>query len=187
MESADDSISCGQNIDNDTVIDCPDMPVRLFLSSPAAGYFDREDVLTELRRTWEKHDSRHEMAESIWIDELTAYLNSVVRQRIAHVEEWVRMNLQRFKTSNASVELLQRELVNSAVDLQANVDVCKMTCTECNLTCVLSRRHDPSNQPHHCSTDHKCKHPCDYEDEHPKGAEPCQSLYAFHYLLKNSY
>lgn len=144
-------------------------------------------MLTELRGTWEKYHSRHEIDESTWTDELTAYLNSVVRQRIAHVEEWVRVNLQRFKTSNANVELLQRELVNSAVDLQANVDLCKMTCNECNLTCVLSRRHDPSNQSHDCNTDHKCKHPCDYGEEHSEGPEPCQSPYASHCLFRNSY
>lgn len=134
--------------------------------------------MTELKRTWDKYDLRNEMDETTWMDELTAYLNNVVRQRIAHVEEWVRINLQRFKTSNANVETLQRELMGSAVDLQANVDLCKMTCTECNLTCTLSRRHDPSSQLHNCNTDHKCKHPCDYADEHPEEVEVCQSSYA---------
>lgn len=174
-----------QNIDNDTAIDCPDTPSRLFLSSQTADLAGREEVLGDLRKTWEKYDLRHEMDETTWTDELSSYLNKVVKLRIAHVETWISVNLQRFKTSNANVELLQREMANAAVDLQANIDLCKMTCAGCNLSCVLSRRHDPSIEPHDCNTDHQCRHPCDYGNDHPEEIKSCQSPYVFHRHLKN--
>ncbi|KAF5362168.1 hypothetical protein D9756_002245 [Leucocoprinus leucothites] len=164
-----------KNLDNDTVIDSSDTELRLFLSSHASEPFDREDVLAELRRSWEKYDTRHDISEVDWIDQLTVYLSDVVKLRVAHVEAWISANLQRFKSSNANAELLQREIANAAVELQANVDLCKMSCVYCHLKCTLSRRHDPSQQPHDCNTNHQCPRSCDYVNDHPDKLKICQS------------
>lgn len=135
----------------------------------------REEVLADLRQTWGKYNARHEMDEVTWVNELGAYLGDVVKLRITHVESWISVNLQRFKTSNTHVELLQRDMANGAVDLQANVDLCKMTCSVCHLSCTLSRRHDPTLRPHDCNTNHQCPHPCEYGVDHPEENRPCQS------------
>jgi hypothetical protein len=122
------------------------------------------------------------MDEAEWIDQLAAYLNNAVELRIAHVKEWISVNLKRFKSSNANVELLQREMANAVVELQANVDLCKMTCVYCNLSCTLSRRHDPSQQSHDCGTNHQCPRACDYTNDHPGELRPCQSRYVLPFI-----
>ncbi|KAJ3570940.1 hypothetical protein NP233_g4078 [Leucocoprinus birnbaumii] len=165
-----------KNLDNDTAIDCSDTMLRLFLSSHSGELTSREDVLTDLRRSWVKYDSRHDMVETTWIEELAAYLSEVVQLRISHVEKWISTNLQRFKASNTHVELLQREMSAAVVELQANVDLCKLTCQRCNLGCTLSRRHDPTPQPHDCNTDHRCPRACAYVEDHVDEEQPlCQS------------
>lgn len=176
-----------QNLDIDTTIDCPDTSFRLYLSLPQSLQAnEREAALAELRKTWEKYEARHQMDENIWINELAAYLNEVVKLRITHVETWISVNLQRFKANNTHVELLQREMASATVDLQANIEICKMTCSNCHLTCTLSRRHDPSQQPHNCNTNHQCPHPCDYASDHPDEDKPCSSLYVVHNRPKAS-
>ncbi|KAF9443582.1 hypothetical protein P691DRAFT_778790 [Macrolepiota fuliginosa MF-IS2] len=165
-----------KNLDTDTPIDCPDASFRLYLSSPQIPQTnEREMVLSELRKTWERCEMRHQMDENVWVDELAAYLQETVKLRITHVETWISINLQRFKASNTHVELLQREMANATVDLQANIELCKMTCSHCHLACTLSRRHDPSQQPHDCNTNHQCPHPCDYASDHPNEDKPCSS------------
>lgn len=165
-----------KNLDNDTVIDCPDTTLRLFLSSHSTDITSREEVLATLRSSWVKYYNRHDMDETTWTNELAAYLNEVVQLRIIRVETWISVNLQRFKSSNTNVEMLQREMSNAVVELQANADLCKMTCQRCNLSCTLSRRHDPTQQPHDCNTDHRCPYTCDYPDEHVGEERPlCQS------------
>ncbi|KXN92377.1 hypothetical protein AN958_06995 [Leucoagaricus sp. SymC.cos] len=166
-----------KNLDNDTIIDCSDTTHRLFMSSESDDPVSHEEVLARLRTSWVKHDDRHDMDESTWINELTAYLNEIVKLRVTHVETWISVNTQRFKTSNTSIELLQRQMTSGAVELQANVDLCKMTCSYCHLSCTLSRKHDPSQQPHNCSTDHRCPRPCDYSSDHIEESQPlCQGL-----------
>jgi hypothetical protein len=123
------------------------------------------------------------MDETVWMNDLSTYLSEVVKLRVAHVEAWISVNLQRFKSSNTNVELLQREMANAVVDLQANVDLCKMTCLSCRLSCTLSRRHDPSQQAHDCNTNHQCPHACDYPDDHPDELKTCQSPYAIFYFV----
>jgi hypothetical protein len=158
------------------VIDCSDTTLRLFFSPHSTDASGREQVLADLRSSWVKHDNRHDMDETAWTNELAEYLNGVVKLRIMHVEMWISVNLQRFKSSNASVELLQREMANAAVDLQANVDLCKVTCSCCQLSCTLSRRHDPVQQPHNCNTNHRCPRICDYSDGHTGEDKPfCQA------------
>jgi len=114
------------------------------------------------------------MDETEWIGQLGEYLNGIVKLRVVYVETWISANLQRFKSSNANVELLQRDMTNSVVELQANVEMCKVTCAFCHLKCTLSRRHDPIQRAHNCNTDHQCPRICDYSSEHLDELRSCQ-------------
>ena len=98
----------------------------LIVRTQVSGYFyhlillnrpDREDVLADLRNSWEKYGCRHDMDETEWIGQLGEYLDGIVKLRVIYVETWISTNLQRFKASNANVELLQRDMANSVVEL----------------------------------------------------------------------
>lgn len=115
------------------------------------------------------------MDKVAWLNGLGDYLKGVVNQRIAHVQKWISVNLERFKSANTNIEILHRQMTNAAVDIEANVELCKMTCLHCNFGCTLSRRHDATQQPHDCGTDHQCHHTCDYTDVHPDGVKDCGS------------
>lgn len=136
----------------------------------------------DLKKTWEKYEARHDMDKAEWLDGLGNYLKEVANYRTAHVQRWVSVNLERFKTANTNIEMLHRQMENAIVDLQANVELCRMGCSQCSFNCTLSRRHDPTQQPHDCGTDHQCHHPCDYADAHPGGVKACGSPYDFLWL-----
>jgi len=114
------------------------------------------------------------MDETEWIGQLGEYLDGIVKLRVIYVEAWISANLQRFKASNANVELLQRDMANSVVELQANVEMCKATCALCHLKYTLSRRHDPTQRAHSCNTNHQCPRICDYNSEHLDELRSCQ-------------
>jgi len=114
------------------------------------------------------------MDETEWIGQLGEYLDGIVKLRVIYVETWISTNLQRFKASNANVELLQRDMANSVVELQANVAMCQVTCAHCHLKCTLSRRHDPARWAHSCNTNHQCPRICDYNSEHLDELRSCQ-------------
>lgn len=164
-----------QNIDNDTVVESADHRYRLSTSATLVGAPDRETLLLELEKTWGDYDTRHLVDESTWTTQLAAYLSEMVNLRITHVETWISVNLQRFKTTNANVEVLQREMASATIDMQASVELCKMSCSRCHLLCTLSRRHDPLLRPHDCNTNHLCLRSCEFLDDHLGELKPCHS------------
>ncbi|KXN87519.1 hypothetical protein AN958_08742 [Leucoagaricus sp. SymC.cos] len=163
-----------KNMDNGDVVEYEDHGHRIFTSISTLDSKDREKLLFELEKTWEHYEHRHQMDEATWVSKLTSYLSDLVDVRISHVETWISANLNRFQTTNASVDTLHRELANATIDLRANAEICRMMCAECHLLCTLSRRHDPL-QPHDCHTDHRCPQACDFSEEHTDGQKSCNS------------
>lgn len=160
-----------QNLDSDTIIDEEDTPSVFFLSGPSTCD-GRESALAALCQNWELYNTRDEKTDNDWIAELSSHLSSLVERRIDHVQEWVSSNLARFKAGHANIEELRRALEDTIVDMKANVQLCKMKCASCHLSCLLSRRHDPL-EIHDCKTSHQCSRDCEFDDEHPDGTEPC--------------
>lgn len=165
-----------QNLDTDALIDTIDTPSRFFLPGPGASAGGCEVALAELCKAWELYGARENQADTEWAVNLSSHLNRLVDMRIEHVEAWISSNLSRFKASHANVEDLRRALEIAIVDLKANVELCKIKCSSCHLSCLLSRRHDPLDS-HNCQTSHLCRHVCEFEDEHPDGNEKCGCRY----------
>jgi hypothetical protein len=158
-------------------VDLPDTPHQLFIGDGGDQSASRERVLTALRTAWEGHASRQYTTEDEWIAGLTHHLETIVNLRIAHVREWLDQNLSRFQAvdggggSHASIAELKRGIESSIVDFRGNVQMCGITCAECQLQCVKSRVHEGV---HDCQSDHLCVHECDYclalaQEEH----QPC--------------
>jgi hypothetical protein len=158
-------------------VDLPDTPHQLFIGGGGDQSVSRERMLTVLRTAWEGHASRQYITEDEWIAGLTHHLETIVNLRIAHVSEWLDQNLSRFQAvdggggSHARIDELKRHFESSMVDVRGSVQLCGMTCAECQLRCVKSRVHEGA---HGCQSDHLCVHECDFclafeSDEH----QPC--------------
>ena len=148
-------------------VDLPDTPHQLFIDGGGDQSVSRERMLTVLRTAWEGHASRQHTTEDEWIAGLSEHLETIVNLRIAHVHEWLDQNVSRFQEvggsgsggSHASIDELKRHFESSIVDLRGNVQLCGMTCSECQLRCVKNRVHEGA---HDCQSDHLCVHECDF-------------------------
>ncbi|KAJ7016426.1 hypothetical protein C8F04DRAFT_981687 [Mycena alexandri] len=154
-----------KNFDTDTPIDQPDTTSRFFLSASNATPEERQNFLAELEQSWDQFELRHQTPEADWIAGLSRFLLDRAEMRIEYVFHWIKSNLARFKSNNANMDVLRRDFDSGAVDLRANVEICRMQCASCNLLCLLGRRHG-TDTPHDCGTSHHCPHPCEFEYEH---------------------
>jgi hypothetical protein len=160
-----------QNFDTDVVIDLPDTPSRFFLQQTGdTSVVTQEEVLHSLRAEWVLDHPRLEEPDTDWISRLSAHLEYLVDLRTEHVREWISSNLLRFKAGHANIEELRRRFDSAAVELKANVQLCKMLCSSCHLLCLQGRLHDG---PHNCLTNHQCVRHCEFLDDHSEGEILC--------------
>ncbi|KAH9162129.1 hypothetical protein EDB89DRAFT_2248048 [Lactarius sanguifluus] len=140
----------------DLVMEAEDTEARFLLTGPAA---DREHRLEVLRDSWDRFGSRQRVIESEWISDLVQHLTHLVDLRVAHVEKWLKSNMQRFQAEHASIEKLRRAFNSAVIDLRASIQLCKSKCATCNLFCTQSHLHEGD---HDCLTSHECIHHCTF-------------------------
>ncbi|KAH9171607.1 hypothetical protein EDB89DRAFT_1906886 [Lactarius sanguifluus] len=140
----------------DLVMEAEDTEARFLLTGPAA---DREHRLEVLRDSWDRFGSRQQVVESEWIFDLAQHLTHLVDLRVAHVEKWLKSNMQRFQAEHASIEKLRRAFNSAVIDLRASIQLCKSKCATCNLFCTQSHLHEGD---HDCLTSHECIHHCTF-------------------------
>jgi len=138
------------------VVEAEDTEARFLLTGPAA---DCEHRLAVLRDSWDRFGSRQYVDDSEWISDLVQYLTRLVDLRIAHVDKWLKSNMQRFQAEHASIEKLRRTYNDAVIDLRASIQLCKSQCADCNLFCIQSRFHEGD---HCCLTSHECIHDCTF-------------------------
>jgi hypothetical protein len=111
------------------------------------------------------------MQEDEFFRMLTSYLQSLVNNRIEHVNEWLKMNTERFG-GKAEIITLFRDFENFAKELRTSVALCGTKCSSCGLLCVEHKLHDG---PHDCRTTHKCAQICSFLDQHDASTSfpPC--------------
>jgi hypothetical protein len=122
---------------------------------------DREKYLSILRDSWDRFGSRQleRVNDSEWISDLVQYLTHLVDLRVAHVELWLKSNIQRFKAESANIDALRRTFDSAVIDLRAGVQLCKSQCARCKLFCIRNRFHEGD---HDCLTSHECIHDCTF-------------------------
>ncbi|KAI9443992.1 hypothetical protein H4582DRAFT_2095349 [Lactarius indigo] len=148
-----------KDVYTDLVIEAEDTRARFLLIGIAA---DREHRLAVLRNSWHRFGSRKRAVDSEWISDLVQYLTHLVDLRVAHVDKWLKSNMQRFQTEHASVGKLRRAFNSAVIDLYASIQLCKSKCATCNLFCTQSHLHEGN---HDCRTSHECLHDCTFCDE----------------------
>jgi hypothetical protein len=134
---------------------------------------DREHRLGVLRESWDQIHSRQLVDDSEWASGLVQHLTRLVDLRAAHVEKWLKSNIERFQAGHACLEELRRTFDSAVIELRASVQLCRSRCGTCNLFCVQSRLHDGN---HDCLTDHECIHNCTFCERDMLSASPCGQM-----------
>ena len=146
-----------QNYDLDLVIEADDTEAQFLLAGPDAPVTDYESSLGALRDSWDQIYSRQHVDDFKWTSDLSQHLTHLADLRVAHVDKWLKSNLQRFQAGNASIEELHRTFHSAVINLQAGVQLCRSQCSTCNLFCIRCRMHEGR---HDCLTSHECIHEC---------------------------
>lgn len=149
-------------------------------SSDKPGEEEEELSLETLQTCWSKFTSRLEGAESIWIEGLSSYLDDLANLRIGYVQEWLDINMARFKTDQPEFDSIHRSFETMVVGLKGSIQICKLQCADCHLSCVRARHHSGS---HSCRTDHGCPKNCHFAAEHDDRSEPCGLPYVYIVIL----
>ena len=158
----------------DLVIEAEDTEACFLLPGPDTPAMDREQHLLTLIESWDRLGTRQQVEDSEWMSGLVEHLTYLVDLRVAHVEEWLKLNTQRFQADNASMEELRRACKSTVIALWASVQVCKSECDECNLLCIQSRFHEGA---HNCLTSHHCIHDCTFCDKQMLAEKACGQMY----------
>ncbi|KAF8491332.1 hypothetical protein F5888DRAFT_1057818 [Russula emetica] len=149
-----------KNFDTDLVIEAEeDTEAQFLLAGPDAPVADRESFLGTLRESWDQMTFRQHGDDTEWTLDLAQYLTQLVDLRAAHVDRWLKSNVQRFQAGNSSIEELRRTFDSAVIDLRASVQLCRSQCSSCNLFCIQSRLHEGN---HNCLTSHECIHDCTF-------------------------
>jgi hypothetical protein len=152
------------------VIEAEDTEAQFLLAGPDAPVADREAFLGTLRESWHQMTSRQYGDDSEWTFDLAQYLTHLVDLRAAHVDMWLKLNVQRFQPGNSSIEELRRTFDSAVIDLRASVQLCRSQCSLCNLFCIQSRLHEGN---HDCLTSHECIHDCTFCERDLLTAKRC--------------
>ncbi|KAF8270133.1 hypothetical protein EI94DRAFT_1572289 [Lactarius quietus] len=161
-----------KGFDTDLVIEAEDTEARFLLAGPDTPATDREHYLSILRDSWDGSGARQseDVDDLEWVSDLVQYLNHLVDLRVAHVDVWLRSNIQRFQAESSSIEELRRTFYSAVIDLRAGVQLCKSQCATCNLSCIQSRFHEGD---HDCLTNHECIHYCNFCNEEQLSERIC--------------
>ncbi|KAG2340343.1 hypothetical protein BDR05DRAFT_889963 [Suillus weaverae] len=146
-----------KNLDDGVPIDMPDTASEFSLTGQQSS--SREVALHVLSHAWQDYNSRQHVADVLWIENLTAHIDNLTNLRIAHVREWISLNVARFPSGQASISELMRTFSSATIDLKSNLQLCKLKCASCELLCIQGRLHDGQ---HNCRTSHACIHSCDF-------------------------
>jgi hypothetical protein len=152
------------------VIEEEDTEAQFLLAGPDAPVADSESCLETLRESWDQITYRQHIDDTEWTSDLAQYLTRLVDLRAAHVDKWLKSNVQRFQAGNASIEELRRTFDNAVIDLRSSVQLCRSQCGNCKLFCIQSRLHVGS---HDCLTSHECIHDCTFCQRDFLTAKPC--------------
>ncbi|KAH9171591.1 hypothetical protein EDB89DRAFT_1852099 [Lactarius sanguifluus] len=164
-----------KNIDAGAVIEAKDSEARFILAGRDTPVADHERQLAAIRESWDRTEQRQHIDDSTWHSDLAQYLTHLVDLRVAHVEDWLESNVQRFESDHAGIEELRRTFGGAVIDLRASVELCWSRCDSCNLVCVQSSR--LHRDGHDCLTNHKCIHKCTFCERDALPTQLCGQAY----------
>jgi hypothetical protein len=159
------------------VIEAEDTEARFILAGPETPCSDHERRTRDSCESWDQAIKGNTVDDSTWHSDLAQYLTHLVDLRVAHVENWLESNVQRFEGVTRVSKSLRRTFDNAVIDLRASVELCRSQCGSCSLICVRSSR--LHRDGHDCLTNHKCIHDCTFceRDALPHGPVVKRTLF----------
>ncbi|KAI8847355.1 hypothetical protein BC829DRAFT_477350 [Chytridium lagenaria] len=144
---------------------------RIFPYEPSVtlGTCIRDLVIDFSRNVADRKDAK---SDQDWFLSFKAFIGYFVSRRLRRVQEFVDQNFARFPE-------IDTRLSNTLLDIQKEVrrfesawTLCGRFCSECELRCLERDGHDGL---HHCGTDHRCYHLCEYIESHGTERPVCKS------------
>ncbi|KAI9443965.1 hypothetical protein H4582DRAFT_1049491 [Lactarius indigo] len=155
-----------KNFDSDLTVECDDTEARFAIFDREKPPLDEiEMYLAALLESQNPGTPRQLMPDSEWVGELASHLGRLVDLRVNHVKHWLDSNLEMFEGGHAAIEDLRRSFDRLAIEMTANVQLCRAQCASCHLFCIRGRLHEGD---HSCQTTHKCIHDCEFCDDPTK-------------------
>ncbi|CAE6410609.1 unnamed protein product, partial [Rhizoctonia solani] len=112
--------------------------------------------------------TRHQIPDTSYAETLQNGIYDILDQRLALVQKWVNVNIERFPSGNQDIRNLTNKLHAASLGMRNAVRLCSSGCSDCQLLCLRAYGHSGE---HSCETNHQCILNCDVE-EHSQ-LEPC--------------
>ncbi|TCD67573.1 hypothetical protein EIP91_012270 [Steccherinum ochraceum] len=160
-----------KDIDSGTAIDLPDTDFKFYMGESDGAEIasaERERHLQALLGLELQGNDRFSTAQDAWIAALQTRLDEAADLRVTHVREWLNSNTSRFKADLPQLQDVQRAFEALVVAMKANITICGMPCSNCQLACVSVQHH---GGPHNCYTSHRCPHQCEFAEDHVDDTE----------------
>lgn len=130
-----------------------------------------EQALETLVRTCEPAtDTRFRMTDGEYLEALQKSIYGALDERLALVQQWLTVNIERFPQANQDVRNVIGKLNTAALAMRTAVRLCSAGCSSCQLLCLRTYRHSGE---HNCGTNHQCVFDCEVAEGHGQTDEPC--------------
>jgi hypothetical protein len=107
--------------------------------------------------------NRFQMADATYLEDLQSGINAALDTRLALVQQWMTVNVERFPPGNQDIRNLIGRFNTAALAMRAAARLCSSGCSNCQLLCLRTHRHSGD---HSCGTDHRCVFDCAVSEEH---------------------
>ncbi|EUC60520.1 cytochrome P450 family protein, putative [Rhizoctonia solani AG-3 Rhs1AP] len=182
MEKLPTALSCGRheegplkNMDADAELETPDYMPLLFVPEFATDNVAEGEVLAEqaLRALVQTYDqtihTRYQVPDALYVETLQKSIDETIEQRVALVQKWVSVNIERFPSGNQDIRNIKSKLQAAFLGMKNVARMCSSGCSSCQLLCLRAYRHSGE---HSCGTSHRCIFDCEVAEEHLQ-REPC--------------
>ncbi|KEP46929.1 von willebrand factor type A domain protein, partial [Rhizoctonia solani 123E] len=158
-----------QNLDTDEDLPISDQMPPFFVPEFSGANTAENETLAEqalhslVRSCGQAISTRHQVPDVSYVESLQNTLYEVLDQRLALVQQWTAVNIERFPSGNQDIRNLTSKLDTAALAMRTAVQLCSSGCSSCQLLCLRAYRHSGD---HDCGTSHQCVFDCEVSEEH---------------------
>ncbi|KDN38013.1 hypothetical protein RSAG8_09786, partial [Rhizoctonia solani AG-8 WAC10335] len=168
MERLPDALRYGRNeegplknLDTDEELPISDQMSPFFVPEFSGANAAENEILVEqalhslAQSCGQAVSTRFQVPDVSYIETLQNTLYGVLDQRLALVQQWMAVNIERFPPGNQDLRNLTSKLDAAALAMRTAVQLCSSGCSSCQ----FSGNHD-------CGTSHQCVFDCEVSEEH---------------------
>ncbi|CUA74082.1 E3 ubiquitin-protein ligase TRIP12 [Rhizoctonia solani] len=180
MERLPDALRYGRNeegplknLDTDEELPISDQIPPFFVPEFSGSNVAENETLAEqalysfVQSYGQAVSTRHQVPDASYVEALQNALYGVLDQRLARVQQWMAVNIERFPPGNQDIRNLTSKLDAAALAMRTAVQICSSGCSSCQLLCLRAHRHSGD---HDCGTSHQCVFDCEVSEDHTQRA-----------------